>query len=277
MEKEITLNIGELNGKLLLFGGVYSNLQALEGLKEIAKNLNVPNKNIICTGDIVGYCAQPEESVQLIKEWGIHSIAGNVEIQLREEQEDCGCDFSEDSRCDIFSRKWYPYAQTKVSENSLMWMKNLPNFITFTYNTKKVVVVHGSLFETSEFIFKSTPWVVKEKNFNKAGADIIIGGHCGLPFKDVNQKKVWLNPGVIGMPANNSSTKVWYAIVEVIDSEIIIEHHSYSYNHNLASKLMENVELPASYAQTLKDGIWDNCDILPDSETNEQGKEIIIF
>jgi predicted phosphodiesterase len=277
MEEKITLNIGELKGKLLLFGGVYSNLQALEGLKEIATNLNVSNNNIICTGDIVGYCAQPEESVQLIKKWGIHAIAGNVEIQLREDQEDCGCDFSEDSRCDIFSRQWYPYAQKKVSNNSLLWMKTLPNFITFTYNDKKVVVVHGSLFETSEFIFKSTPWEIKQKNFNEVEADIVIGGHCGLPFKEANNDKLWLNSGVIGMPANNGNTKVWYATVEVVDGEILVEHHSYSYNHNLASKLMENVKLPASYALTLKNGIWDNCDILPDTETYEQGKEIIIF
>ena len=72
-----------VQGDILLFGGVYSNLQALEKLKRIAEQNNIPAENCICTGDIVGYCAQPEETVQLFKLWGARSIAGNVEIQLK--------------------------------------------------------------------------------------------------------------------------------------------------------------------------------------------------
>ena len=55
-------NIGQLNGKVLIFGGVYSNLQALEALQKTANALDIRPENIICTGDIVGYCAQPSEN-----------------------------------------------------------------------------------------------------------------------------------------------------------------------------------------------------------------------
>ncbi|MEH6406960.1 MAG: metallophosphoesterase, partial [Leeuwenhoekiella sp.] len=58
MDKKIE-NIGQLSGKVLLFGGVYSNLQALEKLKNIAENLGILPENCLSTGDIVGYCAQP--------------------------------------------------------------------------------------------------------------------------------------------------------------------------------------------------------------------------
>ena len=71
-------DLGRLEGKLLLFGGVYSNLQALEAVIAFAKAENIPPSHCICTGDIVGYCAQPEETVQLFKKWGAHTIAGNV-------------------------------------------------------------------------------------------------------------------------------------------------------------------------------------------------------
>jgi hypothetical protein len=38
--------------------------------------------------------------------------------------------------------------------------------------------------------------------------------------------------------------------------------------------LMLEKGLPASYAKTLLTGIWDNCEILPEKETRNQGKPI---
>ena len=69
MDQKI-IDLGKISGKTLLFGGVYSNLQALEALKQIAEKENINPENCFCTGDIVGYCAQPEETVQLFKLWG---------------------------------------------------------------------------------------------------------------------------------------------------------------------------------------------------------------
>ncbi len=273
--KKTTKSIGNLDGKVLLFGGVYSNLQSLEKMMTIAKNENIPSHNIICTGDIVAYCAQPEEVVQTVIDWNIHSIAGNVEIQLREGLEDCGCDFRDGSRCDIFSRQWYPFAQSQLSDSSIKWMNDLTDFIEFDYAEKKCFVVHGSYFETSGYIFHSTDWEEKSKNFEATQADVIIGGHCGLPFSQKNQNKLWLNPGVIGMPANDGTPRVWYMILDLDEQdEISYTHLPYQYDHTKAADLMAENKLTPAYEKTLRTGIWDNCEILPKSETNLQGQLI---
>ncbi|WP_435415426.1 metallophosphoesterase family protein [Polaribacter aestuariivivens] len=270
MDQEIK-HLGKISGKTLIFGGVYSNLQALEALKQIAEKENISPENCICTGDIVGYCAQPEETVQLLKLWGVHSIAGNVEIQLRENAADCGCDFREGSRCDGFSQLWYPYAQSKLSENSLEFLKTIPNHISFEYGNKRVVVVHGSYFNVSEFIFKSTDWAVKEPNFEATNANVIIGGHCGLPFNHQEKDKLWLNAGVIGMPANDGNSTVWYAVLDDSDNSFNFTHKTLEYNYKLTSKLMQNGLLPEEYSRTIVTGIWDNTEILPPIETGLQG------
>ena len=270
-----TKSAGTLTGKILVFGGVYSNFQALQKMQEIAAELQITPSNIICTGDVVGYCAQPEKTVQSVLDWGIHSIAGNVEIQLRDGEEDCGCDFTEGSRCDVFSRSWYPYSQSKLSKSSIDWMHTLPDFLSFEFAGKKCFVVHGSYFETSGFVFKSTPWQLKTKNFDATKADIIFGGHCGLPFSDIQDKKMWLNAGVIGMPANDATTRVWYMVLEENENgEINFEHHSFEYDHTKAADLMEENQLPLEYAHTLRTGLWDNCEILPEEETAAQGIEL---
>jgi len=270
MDKEIK-HIGAKNGKLLLFGGVYSNLQALEKLISIAEEAGIQPENCISTGDLTGYCAQPEETVQLFQKWGALSIAGNIELQLASDSEDCGCDFKSGSRCDDFSKMWFPYTKGHLSQQSLDWMKQIPEYISFDYGNKKVTVVHGNYGNTSEFVFKSNATKSKERCFQETKSNIIIAGHCGLPFHQTIKEKVWLNPGVIGMPANDGTARVWYMIMNIEDGEVTYAHHSFEYNAETAQKLMYKNHLPEAYGDTLTSGIWDNMEILPEIEKMGQG------
>jgi predicted phosphodiesterase len=272
MDKKI-INIGNVSGKALLFGGVYSNFQALEALIAVAEKENISPENCICTGDIVGYCGQPEETVQLFKSWNVRSIVGNVEEQLASGSIDCGCDFTEGSRCDNFSKEWYPLAQSKLSKSSIDWIQALPDYIKFQYANKNVCVVHGSYEYISEFVFKSTDWPLKQTSFENSESDVIIAGHCGLPFTDKKDTKTWINSGVIGMPANDGLQSVWCEILD--DSEGFgVKHYTLQYNDQEATEIMLTNGFPASYAATLQTGLWDNMEILPEREKQQQGKNI---
>lgn len=275
LQHSFTQQLGTLEGPLLIFGGIYSNLQALEALKATADQLQIPPSNIICTGDIVAYCAHPEACINLVREWGIHCIAGNVELQLIEEAEDCGCNFENNTNCDVFSRTWYPYAKGQISASSLEWLRTLPQFLQFQYAQKKVLVLHGSYEETAQFIFKSTPWAIKEQQFQWTGAEVILAGHCGLPFVEEQAGKLWLNAGVIGMPANDASTQVWYLTLTTSAQQLLPAFHSLEYDFETAAASLEEAKLPQAYAHTLRTGIWDNCDILPPTETQQQGQPLI--
>ncbi|WP_286748399.1 metallophosphoesterase family protein [Roseivirga sp. UBA1976] len=264
-------DIGTLCSEVMVFGGVYSNLQALEALHEIAGEKEIPASNIICTGDMVGYCAQPVEVLDFIRNWGIHAILGNVEIQLKEGEEDCGCNFNDGSRCDLFSRQWYPFAQSQVRSEQIEWLRELPEFIRFQFAGKSCFVLHGGLENTSEYIFESTPDERKRAILDQTQSDIILAGHCGLPFNSPVEDKLWLNPGVIGMPANDGTPRVWYMLLNDRNG-FSFQHQSFTYNHDLANQLMLEKGLPKTYAATLKSGIWDNCEILPEVEAGRQGR-----
>lgn len=265
------LNIGHLNGPILVFGGVYSNVQALEAMKVTGDSLGIPASNIICTGDVVGYCADPEASVQLMKSWGIHTIAGNVELNLRDESDDCGCNFNEGSRCDVFSRMWYPFAQRQLSKDSIGWIHELPDHLRFSYAGKAIHVLHGSASNVSEFVFQSTPWEQKQHAFEVTAAEVILAGHSGIPFSDEQNQRTWLNAGVIGMPANDGTPRVWYLLLDDSSDKFQWEFQELEYDYHTANLAMKNNPLPQTYAETLLTGIWDNCEILPESETRQQG------
>src|SRR5690606_21315614 len=107
---------------LLVFGGPYSNLQATEALRRRAETLGIPARNVICTGDIVAYCAAPEETAQFIAAWGCHVIQGNCEQQLAVAAEDCACNFEEGTECAALAKGWYPFANAMISSEMRTWM-----------------------------------------------------------------------------------------------------------------------------------------------------------
>lgn len=266
-----TRHLGTLHGKLLIFGGPYSNFQALSELQRIAERLSIPPQNILCTGDVVGYCAQPEESVQLVKDWGIHCISGNVEQNIVSGEDDCGCNYLEGGRCDLFSRNWFPYAVRSLSADSVRWMAELPQHLRFSYAGKSVAVVHGSPDKVSEFVFASTNGAVKAKHFQTTVTDVILAGHAGLPFVDLQNEHFWLNAGVIGMPANDGTPRVWYLLLDDTGGTLSYSFESFTYDNVLVNQLMQENDLPDAYAKTLLTGIWDNCEILPEVEKALQG------
>ncbi len=265
MPKVKTIHID--TDQLLVFGGPYSNLHALESLRVKAKELGFFPEQIICTGDVSAYCAFPEESYQFVREWGIHVIAGNVEISLRDQLLDCGCNFNDGSRCDLFSKQWFPYVQERISSTALKYISDLPEQLQFQLGNTSYHVLHGSYENTSEFIFKSTSHSKKKKILDHVKADVVLAGHSGIPFFDQIDNKKWINAGVIGMPANDKNPHTWFCTIQ--NNEPLF--HPLHYNFDNAAKAMNDRNLLPTYAQTLCTGIWDSCDILPETEKRQQG------
>jgi hypothetical protein len=107
-----------LEPPVLVFGGPYSNLRAVSALRQRADELGIPPSHSICTGDVVAYCAEPEETTAAIRDWGCHVIAGNCEEQLAAAAEDCACGFEEGSECNRLAKGWYPFANARMSRET---------------------------------------------------------------------------------------------------------------------------------------------------------------
>jgi predicted phosphodiesterase len=259
-------------GPLLVFGGPYSNLRATQALRDEADRLGIPADRVICTGDVVAYCAEPEETTQLIRDWGCHVIAGNCEQQLAEAADDCACGFEAGSACDILAKGWYPFANTRISPESRGWMGSLPTSIRFTTAGITFRVVHGGIAAINQFLFASQTDLIKIE-LAKVGEDVVIAGHAGLPFVAKGDGKVWFNPGVIGMPANDGTAEVWYGIVEPITGlGVRLTTHRLLYDHNGAAAAMRRSAYADGYAKSLITGLWPSLDILPPTEAATTGK-----
>ena len=277
--------LGALTGPVLIFGGAYSNFDALRALRKEAELRGIPPENVVCCGDTPGYCAEPQECLDLIEDWGIHAIAGNVETNLVNGTDDCGCGFGDGSRCDMFAKLWYTYAAKNVSPKGLDYMAQLPDILRFEYAGKKVAVLHGAPRNQSEFVWRSTDTALKAQFCADAGAEVVVGGHCGLPFaeylNDDNRQPttdnlLWLNAGVIGMPANDGTPRTWFLILNDEAGNFDFDFHPLTYDHRAAkAKMIDDRRLPVAYAATLTTGIWDNTEIMPPAEEKREGIPLI--
>jgi len=278
----VLLNLGEIKAPILCFGGPYSNLQATKALKRKAEKLGIPPKRIICTGDVVAYCAHPQETVDLIRDWGVHVVMGNCEQSLGFGAEDCGCGFDEGSRCDVLSGEWYKFASAHLNSAAKTWMRSLPNVIYLNLYGTPIAVIHGGVDDISAFVFHSTPVKTKQHIVNELAIPSrpigIIAGHSGLPFTDINMNgnyQFWHNPGVIGMPANDGTPRAWYSVVDRNDDrQLCFSHSAIDYCHQNAAQAMIENGLSPEYRQSLLTGLWPNMDVLPGWEQKQQGRAI---
>lgn len=259
---------------ILVFGGPYSNLAATRALMAEADRLAIAPTQVICTGDVVAYCAEPEETAQAIAAWGCHVIQGNCEQQLAEGAIDCACNFEDGSACDLLAKGWYPFANARMSPAMRTWMGGLPQTLRFSIGATTFRVVHGGVTLVNRWVFASQADVVAQE-CAAAGTDVVIAGHAGLPFVARAGRRVWFNPGVIGMPANDGTPDVWYGLVQrQPDGAIALTTHRLAYDHMAAAAAMRRFGYANGYARSLVTGVWPSLDILPSAEQAATGKRL---
>jgi predicted phosphodiesterase len=266
-------HLGKISSRLLIFGGPYSNLAATQAIYDKARDLKITADHIICTGDIVAYCGEPLQTVDLIREWGIHVVKGNCEESLATNQLDCGCGYEQGSACSTLSVAWYEFANQRIDTASREWMEQLPHSITFSIRDYKFKVVHASVSSINQFIFASTPAQVKSDQIALSGADAVIGGHSGIPFGQAVGAGLWLNAGVIGMPANDGSSDGWYMLLDPDQNGFELSWHRLRYPAEISQSTTREAGMEA-YANALIDGLWPTLDILPAIEREQRGKPL---
>ena len=265
--------LGETKGRLLIFGGPYSNFAATAAMRSRARQLGLEPEQVICTGDVVAYCAEPCETVDLIRDWGIQVVMGNCEESLAFGEEDCGCGFEPGSECSVLAVTWYDYANRRVSPEQRRWMQELPRSIDFRMADRDFRVVHGSLDSINEFVFATGDLAERRARIRRAGVDVVIGGHSGIPFGQRLDDRYWLNAGVIGMPANDGGSHGWYMLLEADAEGVEASWHRLDYDHRSSRESTIAAGMVA-YGEALSSGLWPSIDILPKAEASATGCEI---
>ncbi len=257
-------DLGHLDGPVLIFGGPYSNLQATRAILDQAIARSIAPTHVICTGDVVAYCAQPVETLSEIRRFGCAVVAGNCEKQLAQYQDNCGCGFDAGSTCDLLSAGWYAHTSASVGADDRAWMAALPDMVTFTHQGQPMAVIHGGVTDISRFVWPTDGDDVFLDEIamiqrHAPGTSRVFAGHSGLPFQREIAGVDWVNAGVIGMPPHDGNPETRYALLQ--EGQVTL--HDLHYDHQAAHAAMQTAGLRQGYDRALLSGYWPSEDVLP--------------
>jgi len=252
--------------RLAFIGGIYSNYHAL-----VATLGDIERRHVDATyflGDLGAFGPHPDRVPELLLARGIPGIQGNYEESLSTRATDCHCGYT-DPRDNHFAQISYDYTFANTSDAYKDWMGTLPREIRFTAGDLRFLLVHGSPRRINEFLWRSTsPDAFLEKLCRDHDADVLVCTHTGLHWhKALREERHVINAGVIGRPANDGRTNVWYTIVDVQNRALSVDFVPVHYDHMRLAEEMRAERLPDEFVETILTGWWTTClEILPSKE-----------
>ena len=208
--------------RIALIGGIYSNYHALVAtLNDVARR---GADEIFFLGDLGAFGPHPDRVPALLIERGIRGIQGNYEESLAGGATDCNCGYT-DPRDNYYAQISYDYTSEHTSDAYKRWMGTLPKQMRLDVSGHRVLLSHGSPRRINEFLWRSTsPEPFLERLCREHEADVIVCTHTGLHWhKPLGGGRHVINAGVIGRPANDGRTNVWYTLVDVRAGEVTVE------------------------------------------------------
>ncbi|HEY7214076.1 MAG TPA: metallophosphoesterase family protein [Thermoanaerobaculia bacterium] len=252
--------------RIAVFGGVYNNHFALAALLEDAGRRGA--EAVYCLGDLGGFGPHPEKIRPLLVGGGVLAIQGNYEESLASGREDCNCGYT-DPRDNHFAEISYRYTERNCSPELKAWLGRLPRRRRVRVGDRELLLVHGSPRRVNEFLFRSTsPVPFLEVLLDQHRCDAVLCTHTGLHWhRRLPSGRDAVNVGVIGRPANDGSTRVWYAMLEAREEGLGVDLVPLAYDHAALAAEMRREGLPEEFVETILTGWWTTClEILPARE-----------
>jgi hypothetical protein len=252
--------------RIAVFGGVYNNHFALLELLEDAARRGA--EAVYCLGDLGGFGPNPEKVRPLLAQGEVLAIQGNYEESLASGREDCNCGYT-DPRDNHFAEISYRYTERSASPEFKAWMGELPLRRRVRVGDRELLLVHGSPRRINEFLFQSTsPVPFLEVLLDQHRCDGVLCTHSGLQWhRHLPSGKDAVNVGVIGRPANDGRTNVWYSMLEAREDGLAVELVPLAYDHPGLAAEMRSEGLPEEFVETVLTGWWTTClEILPARE-----------
>ena len=252
--------------RVAVFGGVYNNHFALEALLEHATGRGA--EALYCLGDLGGFGPSPESVRPLLEAGNVQALQGNYEQSLSSGRETCNCGYA-DPRDNHFAALSYGYTEQNCSPEYKAYMGALPLRRRIQVGERELLLVHGSPRRINEFLFASTTSVAfLEVLCEENACDGILSTHTGLHWhRRLPSGRDVVNVGVIGRPANDGRTNVWYAMLTAREGGLGVELVPLPYDHEALAGEMRRETLPEEFIETVRTGWWTTClEILPARE-----------
>jgi diadenosine tetraphosphatase ApaH/serine/threonine PP2A family protein phosphatase len=235
-----------------IFGDVHGNYDALSAVIEFLDQQGADV--ILCTGDVVGYGAEPSRCIETIRQRCVVCLAGN--------HDHAACGKLDTEYFNIFARQVANWTRQHLSDEENQWLAGLP----FICHFEDFTLAHGSAHSPEVFNYITTIFDA-ELSFECLDKPLLFYGHTHIPLAFFNtvpmtytmdheipvnvEGKTLVNVGSVGQPRDEDPR----ACCTLYDSdEQLVYLHRVPYDVKLAGKKIMDAGLPEALAIRLELG-----------------------
>ena len=217
---------------LAIISDIHGNLPALKVVLERIEDADI----ILCAGDLVGYNPWPNEVIWEIRKRKIPCIRGN---------HDRAVIYDSYSRFNSYAATAASWTRNKLTKENMEYLYSLKDHLILDIEGKRIAVHHGAPFDEDLYIY---PDEATEELLEYDNADLLILGHTHVPFVNVFERGVIINPGSVGQP-RDGDPRASYALVDLKNKKYEIKRVEYPIDE-VYNKIIEE-GLPAFLGERL--------------------------
>ena len=235
--------------KLAIISDIHANLHALQAVWEDLKSQQ-PDA-VYCLGDLVGYGAYPNETVEFIRKRQISTIMGNYDEGVGFDLDDCGCAYKHALE-DQWGKQSLNWTQKHTSKDNKRYLQSLPMQIRLEQAHPRVMMVHGSPRKINEYLYEDRPDATFERIAKLAVADILLFGHTHLPYMKEVSGTTFINCGSVGKPKDGNPDAGY--VILIPDRKPEVEFRRVPYDVSAAAQAVRDSGLPDEFGAMLETG-----------------------
>ena len=236
--------------KIAILSDIHSNIHALEA---VWKDINyVQPDEIYCLGDLVGYGAYPNDTIDFVRKNNITTVMGNYDDAVGFDRASCGCNYNDP---DDIARSNTSLLWTKqnTSVEGKDYLREFPKSIRRERLGHRLLFVHGSPRSTNEYLFADRRESTFERIARMAETDVIFCGHTHLHYQKYVDGTVFINAGSVGKP-KDGDFRAGYVLLILEAGKIHVDYRRVDYNVSAAAQAVRDNGLPEQFASQLEVG-----------------------
>ena len=209
---------------------------------------------IYCLGDLVGYGACPNKSIDLIRDRAIPTIVGNYDDGVGFDRDDCGCAYKDDGERER-GQQSLMWTRSVVTDDRKAWLRSLSPEIRLDVNGVRLRLVHGSPRRINEYLFEDRDPASLARIARGADCDVLLFGHTHVPWSRRIEGVLMVNTGSVGKPKDGDPRAGWVVLTIDGDRAVDVAVRRVAYDiPAMASAIRAATGLPDQYAADIETG-----------------------
>jgi predicted phosphodiesterase len=238
---------------LALFSDIHGNTRALEAVLAELDARGIERRH--CLGDLVGYGADPNGVIDLLRARGIPSLLGNYDEGVGGETGDCGC-FFPDAEARRIGDASYAFTVRTVTAENKAFLRALPREAHLDLAGKKVHLVHGSPRRINEYLLRDRDERTYLRLAEAETADVLAFGHTHDPWFRRYGGTLFVNDGSVGRPKDGDPRAMYVVLRPAADAgaDVEVEIARVGYDVEGAAAAIAAAGLPLELAARIREG-----------------------